>query len=213
MMLNTSKFSSILRLQRLRAAGFDVGTSGGVVSVSPAGDIYAASENFNTNIETVKVFKPNTNVPAYSFSFPALLPSFQFDGASNLYVDTMDSYGNNRGILVYPPGSSSPSYEITNGVSKVNGLCVNLTTGTLYATNYDSTIAVFAPGAASPSYVIASPPSGTNAGAIAVDRWDNLYVNYQSGSTPYVAIYAPGSSTIASQLSVPNSWGVAINSR
>jgi hypothetical protein len=181
-----------------------------VVRVSPAGDLYAAYDDMNASTESVKVFARDTSAAAYSFSFRASLPSFAFDSSSNLYVTTMDSNDQNRGVLVYPPGSATASYEITNGTSTETSLAIDASTKTLYVLGNNHSISVYAAGATSPSYTIPSLSNGFPIN-MAVDPWNNLYVYYgDTSAAPYTAIYPAGSTTSSTQLGLYGSWGVLI---
>jgi len=125
------------------------------------------------------------------------------DSQGNVYVS-----GVNNGVAVYPYGSSSPSYYITNGITSPGMVAID-GHDNLYVCNGNNNILVFPPGGTAPNRTISQGISYP--GFLAFDDANRLIV-YNQGSnaiTIYKEKHQAPMSTITDGLAGPSSVAVS----
>jgi hypothetical protein len=130
--------------------------------------------------------------------------SLALDASNNLYVGTR-----NNTVNVYPPGSTTPSRTISDGIVTPAALAFD-TAGNLYVANtfggseycgkiLGGTVTVYAPGNGSPLYTISPSQGICTPFRLALDSSGNLYVaNGPPGAEEpsSVTVYVSGSNTL-----------------
>ncbi|MBV8720651.1 MAG: hypothetical protein JO277_00790 [Candidatus Eremiobacteraeota bacterium] len=148
---------------------------------------------------TVTAFAPWSASPVLTIPSAAGAPNpytIALDSAGNLYVENFQL--SSGAVVVFPPGSTTPSRVITGLTAPAFGLAVD-SSGDVFVTEYlTQDVKEFTPsGGSTPSRILSksTSPSGINKPAgLAVDAAGNLYVA-NGGGTIGVSVYAPGTST------------------
>jgi sugar lactone lactonase YvrE len=110
-----------------------------------------------------------------------------FDASGNLYSGQLRYLNSGGRVLVYAPGTASPSYIIKKGIVDPQALAVD-PAGVLYVANTaHNDVAVYAPGSANPSRTITVATGLSAPEALAFDSSGNLYAANSWGST--VTVY------------------------
>jgi streptogramin lyase len=203
--------SGLFRLTPLHhtTAGINL-TLEAIAGDSAASPIYAhATLNLD---QLVYVADPgNGSVTGFApWSSTAVITIPSSAGAPNPYTLALDSGGNlyvenfqvGAGkILVFPPGSTTPSRTISGLSAPAFGLAIDAS-GDIFVSEYTAQdVKEFTPsGGGTPSRTLSSStsPTGINKPeGLAVDSSGNLYVA-NGGGTIGVSVYAPGTSTTPS---------------
>jgi len=116
------------------------------------GNLYASLAGAQDKDASILVFPPNATTASIAITDGILRPNeLAIDAADNLYVM------NEKNITVYSPGSTSPSWTISDGVSggglPYYGYGTQMTfdkTGNLYVANFADGVSVYAPGGTTP---------------------------------------------------------------
>lgn len=116
------------------------------------GNLYASLLGAHDGDERILVFPPNATTASIAITDGILRPNeLAIDAADNLYVM------NEKNITVYSPGSTSPSWTISDGVSggglPYYGYGTQMAfdkSGNLYVANFAEGVSVYAPGGTTP---------------------------------------------------------------
>ena len=128
------------------------------------------------------------------------------DKRHNLYAS---SEGSTTSIVMYKPGSSSPSLIITNGVDFPTGVTVGAD-GTVYSANTSSgTVTEYPKGKTSPSLTITL--NSETPENLAVDSHNNLYIQYEGGTMGSGVIEVPPGQTAGTDLNLVISSASALS--
>ena len=180
------------------------------VAFDPSGNVYVANRwyygrSFYCTIGSVGVYAPGKSVPTRIIGGYGVVvdpKALAFDAAGNLYVANRTiSYGSCRDgdtITIFPPGGSSPSATISDGIVYPSALALapgvlyvanaphhqnkNLPHGsvTVYDLSTDTLVRTITDGIRTPD-------------ALALDSAGNLYVANLNGHN--VTVYPPGGSS------------------
>jgi DNA-binding beta-propeller fold protein YncE len=98
------------------------------------------------------------------------------DASGTLYVADNDDYKGGGSVTIFPPGATTPSLTLTQGVAFANFVAVNAS-GDVYVVNFanPASIAVFPPGQTTPSQVISGGLIQRPA-SLWFDTAQNLYI-------------------------------------
>ncbi len=129
--------------------------------------------NFAVGVYALKLIRHNRNPIAQLPSTSGCPYGIAEDKHGTIYV-AQNCPPNGNVVDVFPKGSTTPSGQITNGISSPLGAATDAS-GNLYISNYPAAITVYPPGATSPSETITGGGMVDPFG-VAIDKHGNLFI-------------------------------------
>lgn len=183
----------------VRYASVDTGALRPQRSGSSSDYLYVANDGngacySGAPVSRINVYEPNATKLQRQFGVSTAPELLAVDGAQNLYAASEQL----NAVAVYPPGGSTATRTITDGLSSPDAMLVD-SQSNLYVANYygrstgqpNGWIVQYAPGSSSPARTIDDGIDHPN--AIAIDSQQNVFVS-NAGSNA-VTIYGIGATT------------------
>jgi hypothetical protein len=178
------------------------------------GRIYSSSDGASTVTYYIKGTGPNNPVAGQLSGSFANPQGMAVDKTGNLYV----SNGNDKNVLVYPPGASNPSSTLTDPNGFPDDVAIG-SDGTVYVANIfapvgnPGSISVYAPGATNPTNVL-NDRAFVEVVGVALDKAGDVFVSYDQtygGHGTVVEFPAGSSKPVATKIAVGAAGGIGFD--